>query len=335
MTIEDHRLYLNYRIILKAKAEGLKTGGSQNKIKKNNFGDNDFHSIYKTAAENEINLLNKLKIKPVRTDSIINYRGRKNLSPNLPQFLHICDRDDLLDTGGILASKIKSAKGIFLTSSRFEGTKIFKAESDILNNLNSYMYDYAGNPKFDFICIGTNSEAEIEFIRKFSGNILLIILPSNPLTNPNLSAINKSSVNFLEISALDPFYKNSKYGFALRNKLAFHLSNEIGILYLSQKSSLSSLIKKFQNAGKKIKIFKSSTIKKSDMNKDTCNITRHNTIRQFILDSLEKENIAIDNLLKLSNIKLNAEEKETAEAISILEMNSEIERCPGGIIKKI
>ncbi|MCL4427848.1 MAG: hypothetical protein M1276_02470 [Deltaproteobacteria bacterium] len=342
MNIEYYTLYLNYRIILKAKSKGyFKTAGKQNELSGNNLENADFYAIFKTEAENEINLLNKLKIKPVKTDRLINYYGRKNISPVLPQFLHIYDHNDLFDADGCLASKIRLANGIFLTSSRFEGAKIYKPDDDIINNLYMYISDNARNPKFDFICIGTNSEAEIEFIKNFSGNLLLIILPSNPL--PNLTALNKAALNCLHISALDPFSKNSKLGFTLRNSLAFHLSQETAILYLSKKSSLSGFIKKFKNAGKRVKIFKeeyrsdldTASSMKPKKNKGADNIPQYNAIQQFIINSLKKENIAIDNLLKLSNIKFNAADKEIIKAISILEMNSEIERCPGGIIKKI
>ena len=332
MDIEDCRLYFNYRII-------LKTVFRQNDFAANNFENNDFYAIFKTVVENEINLLDKFKIKPVKTSRLINYCGKKFVSPALPQFLHIYDQADLFDAGGSLESKIRSADGIFLTSSRFEGAKIYKPGTDIFNNLDLYLSNAAGNPKFDFICIGTNSEAEIEFIKKFSGNPLLIILPSNPLLD--LTALNKIAPNLLQISALDPFSKNSKYGFALRNSLAFHLSQEMAVLYLSEKSSLSSIIKKFENAGKPVNIFEREYSKYTtapDKKPDISNTgikKEYNSIQKFIINSLEKENIAIDNLLKLSNIKLNADEKEIMKAISMLEMNSEIERRPGGIIKKI
>ena len=332
MNIEDYRLYFNYRII-------LKTASKQKELAGGSFENNDFYAIFKTEVENEINLLDKFKIKPVKTSRLINYHGKKSLSPALPQFLHIYDQADVFDTGGSLESKISSADGIFLTSSRFEGAKIYKPCADILNNLDLYLSNAAGNPKFDFICVGTNSEAEIEFIKKFSGNPLLIILPSNPL--PGLTALNETTSNFLHISAIDPFSKNSKYGFALRNSLAFHLSQEMAVLYLSEKSSLSPIIKKFENAGKPVNIFGREYSKYTMAPDKKPNISNtgikkeYNSIQKFIINSLEKENITIDNLLKLSNIKLNAEEKEIINAISILEMNSEIERRPGGIIKKI
>jgi hypothetical protein len=332
MNIEDYRLYFNYRII-------LKTASKQKGLAGDSFENNDFYAIFKAEVENEINLLYKFKIKPVKTSRLINYYGKKSLSPALPQFLHIYDKADVFDAGGSLESKIRSADGIFLTSSRFEGAKIYKPGADIFNNLDLYLSNAAGKPKFDFICVGTNSEAEIEFIKKFSGNPLLIILPSNPL--PDLTALNKTTPNFLHISAIDPFSKNSKYGFALRNSLAFHLSQEMIVLYLSEKSSLSSIIKKFENAGKPVNIFEREYSKYTmapDKKPDISNTgikKEYNSIQKFIINSLEKENITIDNLLKLSNIKLNVDEKEIIKAISILEMNSEIERRPGGIIKKI
>ncbi len=334
MDIEDCRLYFNYRIILKAKSEGyLKTTRKQNEIAEGNFENNDFYAMFKTRVENEIGLLNKFKIKPVKTNRLINYYGKNSVSPALPQFLHIYDRTNLFDEGGYLESKIRPANGIFLTSSRFKDAKIYKPGAGILNALDMHIYNAAGNTKFDFICIGTNSEAEIKFIKNFSGNPMLIILPSNSLLK--LTILNKIAQNFLQISALDPFSKNSRYGLVLRNSLAFHLSQEMAILYLSQKSSLSALIEKFRNSDKKIKIFSEEGSSGLNGGIQAKSGKVHDRIRQFIINSLEKENLAIDNLLKLSNIKLNVNEKEIIKAISILEMNSEIERCPGGIIKKI
>ena len=61
----------------------------------------------------------------------------------------------------------------------------------------------------------------------------------------------------------------------------------------------------------------------------------YETINDFIINSLKNKNITIDNLLKLSNIRLKANENEIMRALSILEINSEIERLPGRIIKKI
>jgi len=350
MDIEDSKLYFNYRIILEAKSEGyLKPAFKQNEIARltpmretvacHNFENNDFYPMLKTKVENEINLLDKFKIKPVKTSRLVNCGKKQSISPALPKFLHIYDQADIFDGGGCLESKIRTANGVFLTSSRFKDAKIYKPGGDILNNLDKHLYNASGNAKFDFICIGTNSEAETEFIKKFSGNLMPIILPAYSLLSSAME--NRIRSDFPQISALDPFAKISKYGLALRNSLAFHLSQETAILYLSEKSSLSGFIKKFRDAGKKVKILErerpygSGHKNANHRDGDANNTARHDAVQQFIMNSLEKENIAIDNLLKLSNIKLNADEKETVKAISILEMNCEIERCPGGIIKKI
>ncbi|MHB8232436.1 MAG: hypothetical protein ACYDDB_06010 [bacterium] len=329
MDAHDNNLYFNYRIVLKAKSEGhldkISIDNSENE-------NNEFYKRFKNEAEKEINLLNKFGIKPVKTNRLINGCEKKSVSPALPQFLHIYDPLNIF-------TKIKPAKGIFLTSSRYKNAKIYKPENNTLK-------DFEGSYRnFDFICIGTSSEAEIDFLKKFSGNSnsLLLILPAHSLTN--LDFINRlepggrfNFKNSLLISALDPFSKISKYGFALRNSLAFHLSQEMAVLYLSEKSSLSSVIKKFETAGKPVKIFEREYIAKpyKKPNANSIGIKKeHDSIQKFIINSLEKENITIDNLLKLSNIKFNANNKEIIKAISILEMNSEIERCPGGIIKKL
>ena len=190
------------------------------------------------------------------------------------------------------------------------------------------------------------SEAEIEFIKKFDGSQVPIILPHYPLLNSGASnklppASSFDFKNILQISALDPFSKNSKYGFALRNNLAFHLSEEVAILYLSEKSSLLSVMKKFKDAGKPVKIFEGERHAKGINNNLTLpgnnaskNKTEYSPIQEFILKTLEKENITIDNLIKLSNIKFNINSNEILKNVSMLEMNSEIERFPGGVIKK-
>ena len=197
---------------------------------------------------------------------------------------------------------------------------------------------------------GSNETGFIKkFPEKFFPEFLIIILP--PYSLLNTASNNKNQFSFPQISALDPFAKNLRYGFVLRNTLAFHLSKEMAVLYLSHKSSLSGLIETFRNNRKSVKIFdgEENGGKKIGLNDENAEIkieysakdndkygaSRHNDIRQFILNSLEKGNIAIDNLLKLSNIKLNVNEKEIIRALSILEMNSEVERRPGGIIKKI
>ncbi|MHB1661310.1 MAG: hypothetical protein ACYCTD_04335 [bacterium] len=325
--IHDYKLYFNYRIILKAKsADRLKKISIDNSANENGA----FHRRFKNEAEKEINLLHKLGIKPVKTSRLINCCEKKPISPALPEFLHIYDPLNVF-------TKIKPAGGLFLTSSRYKNAKIYKPKDNILKDFE----DYCRN--FDFICMGTSSEAEIYFLEKFSGNFLPVILPAYSLYN--LDFINRlkpaggfNFKNSLLISALDPFSKISKYGFALRNSLAFHLSKEMAVLYLSKKSSLSSVIKKFEVAGKPVKIFEREYIAMPDIKLNTNNIgvkKEYDSIQKFIMDSLEKENIAIDNLLKLSNIKFNVNNKEIIKAISILEMNSEIERYPGGIIKKL
>ena len=124
----------------------------------------------------------------------------------------------------------------------------------------------------------------------------------------------------------------------------------MAILYLSHNSSLASLIKKFKDAGKKVKIFlgeenykknisitanANANIQKDAAAYGTDGLEEYEVINKFIINSLTKENITIDNLLKLSNIRLKANENEIMRALSILEINSKIERLPGGIIKKI
>lgn len=333
MDIHDYKQYFDYRIILKAKSlrrlKKILPDSSVNEA----TGNNELYEKFRCETEKEINLLIKLGIKPFKTSRLINCSEKESISSALPEFLHIYDPLNNFP-------KIKSAKGLFLTSSRYKNSEIYKPKKDALNDLE----DYCRN--FDFICTGTNSEAETYFINNFSGSSLLLVLPAYSLINLNFIKQLKSGgvfnfKNSLFISALDPFSKISKYGYALRNSLAFHLSQEIIILYLSEKSSLSSVIKKFKGAGKSVKILEKefgamSAIQDKKLKTNTINIKKeYDYIQKFIINSLEKENITIDNLLKLSNIKFNADNKEIIKAISILEMNSEIERCPGGIIKKL
>ena len=346
MDIKDYQprageslLYINYRIILKAKAEGhIKKIPSNYDIIDNNFKNSEYYHKLMKKVLDEISILDKHRIKPVKTTSLIKNCEKKTFTPALPQFLHIYDPHNIFDI-----INIKSAEGLFLTSSRFKGAKIYKLNNDTLKDFKAY-YNYYNNVKADFICVGTNSEAEIDFIEKFDKPSLLIILP-------HYSPLNSSFdfKNIMQISAIDPFWKNSKYGFTLRNNLAYHLSKEMAIFYLSEKSSLSGIIKQFTKAGKPVKIFEGARhAKDKDIDKDTDkdnnlmksnnnmpkNQSEHSPIQKFILKTLEKENISIDNLIKLSNIKFNINSNEILKNVSMLEMNSEIERCPGGIIKK-
>ncbi len=335
--------YFNYRIILKAKAEGyIKKIPDNCDIAGSDFKNFAFYHKFAEKVSSEIAALNKHCIKPVQTTRLIKNCGKNSFTPALPQFLHIYDPLNIFNIN------IKPSKGLFLTSSRFKDAKIYKPGKGTLKDFKDYYAD-KGNAGEGFICIGTNSEAEIEFIKKFDGSPLPIILPHYSLLNSrtanNLSNLSPTSrfdfKNILQISALDPFSKNSKYGLALRNNLAFHLSEEMAILYLSEKSSLLSVMKKFKDAGKQVKIFEGERHAKGIHNNLTLpgnnaskNKTEYSPIQEFILKTLEKENITIDNLIKLSNIKFNINSNEILKNVSTLEMNSEIERFPGGVIKK-
>ncbi len=332
--------YFNYRIILKAKAEGyIKKIQDNCDITVSDFKNSVFYRKFAEKVSGEIAALNKHRIKPVQTTRLIKNCGKNSFTPALPQFLHIYDPLNIFNIN------IKPPKCLFLTSSRFKDAKIYRPGESVLKDFKDY-YAGTGNTKRAFICIGTNSEAEIEFIKKFDGSPLPIILPHYSLLNSGASnklppASSFDFKNILQISALDPFSKNSKYGFALRNNLAFHLSEEMAILYLSEKSSLLSVMKKFKDAGKPVKIFEGERHAKGIHNNLTLpgnnaskNKTEYSPIQEFILKTLEKENITIDNLIKLSNIKFNINSNEILKNVSMLEMNSEIERFPGGVIKK-
>jgi hypothetical protein len=331
--MEDYRenSYLNYRIALKAKFK-RKLGGIQNGSPENK--DSESYKLFADEAEKEIGLLGSLGIKPVKTNMLIGGCGKEPIPGALPQYLHIYDPLNIF-------TRIKPLRGLFLTSSRYKNAQIYIPAKETLKDFE--LFRSVGN--FDFICIGTGSEAEINFIRNFSGDFPLIILPAYSLINDDF--INRFMQNVLNyensllISALDPFSENSKYAFAIRNNLAFNMSVALALLYLSKKSSLFSIIKKFEKTGKPVKIFEGDYQEHIEPlhRKYRAGYTgikkEHDSIQQFIINCLEKENIALDNLLKLSNIKLNTSEKEIAKAISMLEINCEIERCPGGIIKKL
>ena len=354
MNAEDLESYKNYRICLNAKLEGLikepagiKTAAADAiDLKKY-----DFYERLKNVSENEINLLNESKIKPLKTSRIVNYGLKQNISPSLPEFLHIYGPNGLFEDFYSNTSSQKLNEGLFLTSSRYRGADVFKPDSSLINELYFYCKDKAENQKFSFLCIGMHEYADNDFIEKFSDKLtedifILIIQPYSLLKSAYKNKPKQLNLKFPQISALDPFAKNSKYGFALRNSLAFHLSIEMAILYLSHNSSLSSLIKKFKDEDKKVKIFlgeenykKNITVtanaKKDCAAYETDGQNKYEAINSFIINSLINENITIDNLLKLSNIRLKANENEIMRALSILEINSEIERLPGGIIKKI
>ena len=355
MNIEDFKSYKNYRIYLNAKREGHIKESAHEKTSPADVQDlkkYDFYERLKNGAENEINLLSALKIKPLKTSLIINYGRKQNISSSLPEFLHIYDPNDLFEDFYSNTSSQKLNEGLFLTSSRYVGANVFKPDLPLINELYFYCKDKDCNQKFSSLCIGMYEYADNNFIEKFTDKLskdifILIIQPYSLLKSAYKNIPKQLNLKFPQISALDPFAKNSKYGFALRNSLAFHLSQEMAILYLSHNSSLSSLIKKFKDAGKKVKIFlgeenykKNITItaaantKKDAVAYGKNEREKYEVINKFIINSLTKENITIDNLLKLSNIRLKANENEIMRALSILEINSEIERLPGGIIKK-
>lgn len=352
---KDYPSYFNYRVILKAKEEGYIKKTSNHNDNYNHYdtaGDNlknsECYRKFGGAVEGEISILNKYLIKPVKTTCLIKNYGKNSFRPALPQFLHIYDPYNTFATSAV---NIKSGKGIFLTSSRFKDAKIYKPDNAALKDFRDYYINLNcnDNVKADFICIGTNSEAELEFIEKYDKTSLLIILPHYPLLNfnaanklmPAASPASADYKNIMQIYAIDPFCKTSKYGFSVRNNLAFHLSGEMAIFYLSKKSSLLSIIKKFKSAGKPVKIFEGGQYLENndnnliESNKNQAKTeTEYNAVQKFILKTLEKENITIDNLIKLSNIKFNINSNEILKNISMLEINSEIERFPGGIIKK-
>ena len=354
MNAEDLESYKNYRIRLNLKLKGLIKEPAGKKTAAADILDlkkYDFYERLKSGAENEINLLNESKIKPLKTSLIANYAGKQNISPSLPEFLHIYDPEDLFENFYTNPSSQKLNEGLFLTSSRYRGADVFKPDSALVNELYLYCKDIKGNQKFSFLCLGMHESAGNGFIEKFSDKLtedifILIIQPYSLLKSVYKNKPKQLNLKFPQISALDPFAKNSKYGFALRNSIAFHLSQEMAVLYLSHNSSLSGLIKKFKDAGKKVKIFhgeenyKQNTTIAANAKKDravyeTDGQKEYDAINSFIINSLTNENITIDNLLKLSNIRLKANENEIMRALSILEINSEIERLPGGIIKKI
>ena len=337
--------YFNYRITLKAKAEGhIKKIPNNYDMAGSDFKNSGCYHKFAEHALGEIAALNKRRIKPIQTTLLIKNCGKNSFTPALPQFLHIYDPLNIFNIN------IKPPNGLFLTSSRFKDAKIYKPDKGILKDFKDYYAGGGNAKKGGFIYIGTHSEAEIEFIEKFDDPSLLVILPHYSLFNSHVpNKIAKLPLipsfdfkNILQISALDPFSKNSKHGFALRNNLAFHLSEEMAILYLSEKSSLSGIMKKFKDAGKAVKIFEGERHTKDTYNNlapqggnAADNKMGYSPIQKFILKTLEKENITIDNLIKLSNIKFNINPNEILKNVSMLEINSEIERFPGGIIKKL
>lgn len=366
--IKYQNSYFNYRIFLKARTEGLIKKGldldyaldyksDYHSKTEANLINSEYYSRLKDAVENEISILNNLFIKPIETACIIRYAGKNGLKPPLPKFLHIYDPSNIVsiaDNTFHNNNDIKFGNLTFLTSSRFKNALIYRPASILLQDF----ADYCKNRKDDsgagsFICIGTSSEAELEFIKNYSHPSLLLILPHQSFLNSkNLNDFenyrentNFNRKNILQISALDPFSRTDKYGFIFRNNLAFHLSKEMVVFYLSKKSSLLNIIKNFKNAGKPVKIFeieKYSEIIGEELltlrgthNDSTKNGMKHTDIQKFILKNLDNENITIDNLIKLSNIKFDGNSNEILKNISLLEMNLEIERLPGGFIKKL
>ena len=233
MDAEDFESYKNYRIYINAKREGFIKETADKKKTAVNISDLkkfDYYERLKKAAENEINLLSELRIKPLKTSRIINYGREQNISLSLPEFLHIYDPDGLFENFYGNTSSQKLNEGLFLTSSRYAGVNFFKPDLSLINELSLYCKDTDVNQKFSFICIGLHESADNDFIEKFSDKFdkdifILIIQPYSLLKSAYKNKpkqLNLINLKFPQISALDPFVKNSKYGFALRNSLAFH-----------------------------------------------------------------------------------------------------------------
>ncbi len=316
--------YFNYRIRLKAS-------------RGNECKNNGYTERLKLGAEEEISTLDKYSIKPVKTIDLF-----KGLRPaGIPEFLHVYNPGNMVEL-----SLLRRKKILFITSSRYNGSGIFVPSLDLIEKLQ----DLIALNQFDLSLSGINSQAEINFIKiAEKDGPPVMLLPHNPFFSDNKLIMN----NYLKgglpwISAVDPFSKPGKHGFSLRNLLAFSLSSGLAILFLSAKSSLKGITDKFEAAGKEVKVLLSDRDFFKERPEDTkrtqnlpssgssAHTINQHEIRKLILEIVPaNENIPIDNLIKVGNINHKVDRCDILKAISIMEINSEIIRLPGGLIKKI
>ncbi len=278
-------------------------------------------------------------------------------------------------------------KFIFITSSRYKDAGIFRLNDYLSNCLlsnclsglshscgsfNKLNKNNNNNNNIDAsYFIGTASESENNLIKNydkvFKDKNKIILAPHYPMIH-FLKNYRQYS-DFSAISAIDPFETNFKYCYIYRNNLILNIASEMIVLYLSKKSSLNNLIKKFEKLNKNVNIIEKFIEKNKIADDNNTNII--NTIYSDIIDAneninklqyIEKEilnflyynhkknnniNITTDdiinNLIKIVQ-KINKDDDDNdanqikkiiLQSISLMEIKGIIKRELSGVIKKI
>ncbi|MHB1665715.1 MAG: hypothetical protein ACYCT7_10750 [bacterium] len=312
----------------------------------------------KKIAENESNTLGKFNIIPFL--NIYN--------DSLPIFLYYynsINRKEAFETNN-------DNKFIFITSSRYKNAGILRLNDYLINCLSGLSYSSCSFNKLNenintSYFIGTASESENDLIKNydkvFKDKNKIILTPHYPMIH-FLKNYRQYS-DFSAISAIDPFETNFKYCYIYRNNLILNIASEMIVLYLSKKSSLNNLIKKFEKLNKNVNIIEKFIEKNKTIN-DINNIVDNENNNNIIninenackLQDIEKAILSfLDyNYKKNSNINITADDiinnlikivqkinkndanqikKIILQSISLMEIKGVIKREISGVIKKI
>ncbi len=347
------RLHIYYKILLKSRVTGPKAiNYIIDKIKGNFSGVTDIDDkTIENIIVNELDSLVKvnigkrfgiLKKEAIKEEAILNKHNIKYIetaglgyNEYLPPFIYYTGNLNINSFRRGSANNNGRVKNtVFITSSRYDGSKIYKLNENTMTSfklsIKEILANSAENPLF---FTGLSSEAEKAVIRSR--------MPEFPEFDERLIILPHESLLFYEknypfcsifpaISIIDPFITYSKYAFAMRNKLALSLSDKLLIIYLSKKSLLSGLIENFKNSGKGVMIINNKAT-------GTAPVLLHKKPKNFefsdneklIIKYLNNKKVYIDNLINLSNIGSS----EVLQIVSSLELKGAVKRLPGGLIE--
>jgi hypothetical protein len=260
-------------------------------------------------------------------------------------------------------------KFIFITSSRYKDAGILRLNDYLSGCLSGYLSNCNNlNESINTsYFIGTASESEYNLIKNYDKVLKdknkIILVPHYPMIHflKNYSQYS----DFAAISATDPFETNFKYCYICRNNLILNISSEMIVLYLSKKSSLNNLIKKFEKLNKNVNIIEKFIEKNKIINNindivdnendnNTININENagklQDIEKAILSFLDYNykknrniNITIDDIInnlikivqKIHKNDVNQIKTIILQSISLMEIKGVIKREISGVIKKI
>ncbi len=267
-------------------------------------------------------------------------------------------------------------KFIFITSSRYKNAGILRLNDYLINCLSGYLNNLScSGGSFNKLnesintsyFIGTASESENDLIKNydkvFKDKNKIILAPHYPMIH-FLKNYRQYS-DFSAISAIDPFETNFKYCYIYRNNLILNIASEMIVLYLSKKSSLNNLIKKFEKLNKNVNIIEKfiENNKIIDDINDNIDHEKNNniininvnagklqdiekTILSFLDYNYKKNNninITTDDIInnlikivqKINKNDTNQIKKMILQSISLMEIKGVIKREISGVIKKI